>query len=74
MPSRSMSGGQTPTAFRGVEGVILSQISFESRRVDHTIALQTPSTMPTILVSYHEVKVSPKWPHWLGVLKHKIHG
>ena len=55
-------------ALLGAEGVKLSQISLESRRADHAIALQAATTMPTGLASYlpdepttlHEAKVSPE--------------
>ena len=63
-----------PASLRAV-GVKLSQISLESRRADHVIALQAASTVPTGLASYlsdgpttvHEAKVSPEWPQWRGV-------
>ena len=58
---------QTLPALLGTAGVKRSQISLESRREDHAIALQAASTMPTGLASYlpnepttlHEAKVSP---------------
>ena len=73
---------QTLPALLGAVGVKLSQISLESRRVDHAIALQAASTMPTGFASYlpdelttlHEAKVSPEWPQWRGALKHKMDG
>ena len=43
---------QTLPALLGAVGVKLSQISFQSRRADHAIALQAASTMPTGLSSY----------------------
>ena len=60
---------QTLPALLGTVGVKRSQTSLESRRVDHAIALQAASTMPTGLASYlpdepttlHEAKVSPEW-------------
>ena len=60
----------------------LSQISLKSRRVDHAIALQAASTMPTGLASclpddpttLHEAKVFPEWPQWRGALKGEMHG
>ena len=59
---------QTLPALLGAVGVKLSQISLESRRADHAIALQAASTMPTGLASYlpdeptalHKAKVSPE--------------
>ena len=61
---------QTLPALLGAVGVKLSQISLESRRADHAIALQAAWTMPTGLASYlpdepitlHEAKVSPEQP------------
>ena len=66
----------------GMVGVQLSQISLESRREDHAIALQAASTMPTDLSSYlpdeftnlHEAKVSSEWPQWRGALKREMDG
>ena len=65
---------QTLPALLGAVCVKRSQISLESRRADHAIALQAASTMPTGLASYlpdepttpHEAKVSPEWPQWRG--------
>ena len=73
---------QTLPALLGAVGVKRSQISLESRRADHAIALQAASTMPTSLASYlpdepttlHEAKVSPEWPHWTGALKREMDG
>ena len=77
-----MQREQTLPALLGAVDVKLSQISLESRRTDHVIALQAASTMPTSLASYlpdepitlHEAKVSPKWPLWHGALKREIDG
>ncbi|CAN0431803.1 unnamed protein product [Ascophyllum nodosum] len=91
LPSRIRSGGQggENENVGGGEGagndhalcVKLSQISLESRRADHAIALQAASTMPTGLTSYlpdeptlHETKVSPKWPQLRGAPKRKMDG
>ena len=68
---------QTLPALLRAVGVKRSQISLESRRADHAIALQAASTMPTDLASYlpdepttlHETEVSPEWPQWRGALK-----
>ena len=73
---------QTLPALLGAVGVKRSQISLESRRADHAIALQAASTMPTGLASYlpdepttlHEAKVSPEWPQWRGALKLEMDG
>ena len=73
---------QTLPALLGAVGVKRSQISLESRRADHAIALQAASTMPTGLASYlpdepttlHEAKVSPEWPQWRGALKREMDG
>ena len=73
---------QTLPALLGAVGVKRSQISHESRRADHTIALQAASTMPTGLASYlpdepttlYEAKVSPEWPQWRGALKREMDG
>ena len=73
---------QTLPALLGAVGVKRSQISLESRRADHAIALQATSTMPTGLASYlpdkpttlHEAKVSPEWPLWRGALKREMEG
>ena len=59
---------QTLLVLLGALGVKLSQISLESHRADHEVALQAASTMPTGLANYlpdepttlHEAKVSPK--------------
>ena len=72
--------GQALLVLLGAVGVKLSQISLESRRADHAIALQAASTMPTGLASYlpdepttlHEAKVSPEWPQWHGALKREM--
>ena len=50
--------------------------------MDHAIALQAASTMPTGLASYlldwpttlYGVKVSPEWPQWHGTLKREMDG
>ena len=73
---------QTLPALLGAVGVKRSQISLESRRVDHAIALQAASTMSTGLASYlpeepttlHEAKISPEWPQWRGALKREMDG
>ena len=73
---------QTLPALLGAVGVKRSQISLESRRADHAIALQAASTMPTGLASYimdelttlHEAKVSPEWPQRRGALKREMDG
>ena len=73
---------QTLPALLGAVDVKLSQISLESRRADHVIALQAAPTMRTGLASYlpdepttlHEAKVSPEWPLWHGALKREIDG
>ena len=73
---------QTLPALLGAIGVKLSQISLESPRADHAIALQAASTMPTGLASYlpdepttlHGVKMSPDWPQWRGALKREMDG
>ena len=73
---------QTLPALLGAVGVKLSQISLESRRADHAIALQAASAMPTGLASYlpdepttlHEAKVSPELPQWRGAFKREMDG
>ena len=73
---------QTLPALLGAVGVKRSQISLESRRVDHAIALQAASTMSTGLAGYlpeepttlHEAKMSPEWPQWRGALKREMDG
>ena len=73
---------QTLPALLGAVGVKCNQISLESRRADHAIALQAASTMATGLASYLpdepttllEAKVSPEWPQWRGALKREMDG
>ena len=73
---------QTLPALLGAVGVKRSQISLESRRADHAIALQAASTMPTGLASYlpdepttlHEAKMSPEWLQWRGALTREMDG
>ena len=64
----SVQKEQTLPALLGAVDLKLSQISLESRKADHAIALQAASTIPTSLASYlpdepttlHEAKVSPE--------------
>ena len=73
---------QTLPASLGAVGVKLSQISLESLKADHAIALQAASTMPTGLASYlpdepttlHEAKVPPEWPQSRGALRREMDG
>ena len=73
---------QTLPALLGAVGLKLSQISPESRRADHDIALQAASTMPTGLASYlsdesttpHEAEVSLEWPQRCNALKREMNG
>ena len=73
---------QTLPSLLGAVGVKRSQISLESRRADHAVALQAASTMPTGLASYlpdelttlREAKVSPEWPQRRGALKRGMDG
>ena len=73
---------QTLPALLGAVSVKLSQISLESRKADHAIALQAASMMPTGFASYlsdepttlHGAKVSPEWPQWRGALQREMDG
>lgn len=67
-------------ALLGAAGAKLSQISLESRMVDHAIALQAASTIATDLASClldelnppHGAKEIPEWPQRRITLKHEM--
>ena len=70
---------QTLPALLGAVDAKLSQISLESRRANHAIALQAASTglasyLPDEPTTLHEAKVSFEWPQWRGALKREMDG